>query len=77
MCFCNKKFCDGYTVVGTVQNKSTAVTVLGTVLKITAVPVLGTFSKKYRGTGTVLGTVLSSGLSLYRYNLFLTRHYLC
>ena len=34
------------TVVGTVQNKSTAE------------PVHGTGSKKYRSTGTVLGTVL-------------------
>ena len=34
------------TVVGTAQNKSTAV------------PAHGSGSKKYRGTGTVLGTVL-------------------
>jgi len=49
--------------MGTVQNKSTAVPVLA--LKNTSEPVLGTFFKKYRGTGTVLfqNVVIAAGVA--------------
>jgi len=57
--------------MGTVQNKGTVVPVLGT-LKSTSVPVLRTFFKKYRGTGTVLCKICCN--SLYQYCFWMTQH---